>query len=149
MTDIMKDIINDNIYNMMSEFILNDIPFTFILDNHNNWNKHLPSRLVDQKQILLDIKEDSLKDSFIENGKITIVIDLDGELYSKELEAADIFAIQESVKSKIPFIIRPFEMKVTQVIKTKSKKHEISNDVNIQHSINMFRLHNPEYFKED
>ena len=149
MTDIMKDIINDAIYNMMSEFIINNVPFTFVLDNHNNWDKPLPSRLVDQKQILFDIKEDSLEDSFVENGEITIVVDLDGELYTKKIEPADILAIQESVKSKMPFIIRPFKMKPTQVIRSKNKRQLTLDDAGIQHSMNMFRSHNPKYFKED
>ena len=147
MNEVMKDIINENNYNLMSKLIMNNIPFAFVLAYHGNWNEQFPDRLKDQKHIIISIKDQALEDSFVENGKIKIVIDIDGVTYMKFLEYADILAIQENEKSQMPFASRPFLMTPTPE-KVVSKKFAIPSDSDLTHSINIFKKYNPEMFEE-
>jgi len=148
MTEIAKDIINESNYNLIKNFILNNISFAMILDNHNNWNYEFPERLKSQKRFIIDIKEQALEDSYIENNKIVIVIEIDNATYSKELEYADVFAIKEKTESEIPISTRPFEMK-PKPIKIEGNSFIFPAEEDIQSSMKMFKKYNPNLFKDN
>jgi len=148
MTDITKDIINESNYNLIKNFILNNISFAMILDNHNNWDYEFPERLKSQKRFIIDIKEQALEDSYIENDKIIIVIEIDNITYSKELEYADIFAIKEKADSEIPISTRPFAM-APKPIKREGNSFIFPSEEDIQSSMKMFKKYNPKLFKDN
>jgi hypothetical protein len=93
----IKETMRDNARNLAEIMILEDQPFRLILWNNDNWDKPLPENIMKsfEHQIVLDIKEMTLEESFIDEatGEIVLVSSFGGEEYSKVLEYDEIIAI--------------------------------------------------------
>jgi len=144
--DDYKEIVNEQVYKMCANFLECDIPFTILLDNHNNWDEKLPTRLVDKKQFLLNIKEQTLEDSYVKDGKIVIITTIGDVEYIKELDYNDVSAVSKDDKTP-PFINKQF---ITYPeIKLKEKSDFKLDDTEILKSTLNFKRFNPHLFKED
>lgn len=149
MNQIAKDIINEAMYKTCADFITNQIPFALTIYNHGNWNVPFPDRLKANKKILLKIEDDTLEDSFVKDGVITITLDIDDTMYVKELEFSDIQEVSMSVKNK-PFMVKEFvDLPTMPVVVKGKKKFSTPSEAELLKSTNMFKQHNPELFEED
>jgi len=148
MDNIFKDVISSALYQATAKLLIAKIPFSIIIDNHNNWNNEFPERLKKQKQIIFNIKEQSLDDSYVTDGKIIIIISIDDVEYMKELQQCDLQALMINEKSPHNiakmFVDHP-EVNLKRGIGDKS----IPSDEALIVSNVMWKKHNPELFEEN
>lgn len=148
MKEEYKETIDAALYQMCLEFLMYKLPFTLLLDNHNNWSSQLPDRLRNKEQFLLNIKEQALEDSYVEDGKIVIITTIDDIEYTKKLDFSDIAAVALSDKTP-PILIKGFRtLPELPEIEIGNKKANPTEE-GITKSTLVFKKHNPHYFKED
>lgn len=135
------------LYQICLEFLMYKLPFTLLIDNHNNWSSPLPDRLRDKEQFLLNIKEQALEDSYIEDGKIVIVTMIGDTEYTKKLDCCDIGAVSISEKTP-PIIMKNFRTLPEVEIKPGKQRIEPTEEGIIRSTL-VFKKHNPQFFKED
>ena len=145
MTQEFKDVLSDSIYNTIGALIYNNIDCSIIVHNHNNWDKELPDRLKGQPQFIMSIKEQTMEDSYIDEGKIIISTTFDGEEYSKEFEKADIGGLI-GPDGKTPLMVKPFMEQPTIPVPTKTLGNGEIDENGVLHSMEMFKRNNPEMF---
>jgi len=130
-------------YTLAVELLETHTPFTLILDNHNDWDNELPERL-QKEQFVIDIKAQTLEDSFIKDGKIIVVMLVDDMEFIKQLEPCDISAVALGVGLP-PIIQKPFrenpEFKLAPM-----KKQELPSVADMTKSMAAIRKHNPHLF---
>ncbi len=135
----METIINTAILDLVKFYITNKTPFSITIDNHNNWDTILPSRLSDKKRFRLDMQNTDLSDSYVDtNGDIIITAGIDDTVYTKVLEACDIHTI--GLLQKEPIITKQFKEIPNSVIKPKAIP------TNVEHSMDYMRRNNPHLF---
>ena len=144
MTQEYKDIISDMIYNTVSEFINSQEDCTIIVHNNNNWNEALPERLEKAPQYVLNLTEQTMEDSYVEDGKIFISTMFDNIEYFKEFELADIAGIV-GPDGKTPVIVKPFIEQPSTPVPKKVGSNE-PDEKGIHKSMEMFKRNNPEMF---
>jgi hypothetical protein len=144
MSQIYKDIISENLYNIVADFINAQEDFTFIVHNNNNWNVELPERLKKENQFVLNVDKQTLEDSYVEDGKIIINTKFDDVEYSKEFDFCDIGGIMGPDR-KTPIFIKPFQEKPEIEKPVKPLNGDIDED-GIRHSMEMWKKNNPELF---
>ncbi len=142
--DNYKEIVNENIYKMCADFLSCKIPFTILIDNHNNWNNSLPARLSSKKKFLLNIKDQALEDSYVENGKIIIITTMEDMEFMKELDHNDISAVAKDDKTA-PFISKPF-VTYPKIISKGKLGYKLDEEQLLKSTLN-FKKHNPKMFK--
>jgi hypothetical protein len=145
MTQEYKNIISDNIYNTVVDFVQSNIDCSIIVHNNNNWNKTLPERLESQSQFIMNITEQTMEDTYVEDGKIIINTVFDEIEYSKVFEPADIGGLMGS-DGKTPVMVKPFQEKPTLPIPTKSLNNGEVDEKGLQKSMEMWKRNNPDLF---
>lgn len=121
----IKETMREKAYSLLEIMILEEFPFRLVLWNNNNWDKHLPEDIMMSfpSQLVLDIKEMALEDSFVDEstGDIVITTLFEGEEYSKVILYDEIVAILDLQGQ--PYILNNFEQEVVpdKVFKLKPK----------------------------
>lgn len=149
MTQIYKDIIEENIYQIVVDLIVNQEGFTILLENHNNWEFPLPENLQKADKFVMDVKNQTLEDSYVDDEGNIIINTMFGEQEnSKVLEMCDIAGIMNS-DGKTPMFFKPFrtEPKKPEIVYT-GKKFKEPSEEDLQVSMNAFKKYNPELFVE-
>lgn len=145
MTQEYKEIISDMIYNTVLEFVQSGIDCTIIVHNNNNWNETLPERLQKSSQFILNITEQTMEDSYVEDGKIVINTVFDEIEYSKIFEPADIGGIM-GPDNKTPIMFKPFTEKPTLPMPKHTLGNTVTDEEGLMNSMNMWKKYNPEMF---
>jgi len=147
MTQTYKDILSENIFKMVSDFINFDTDCSIIVQNHNNWNIELPKRLKMQEQFILNVDKQTMENSYIdEDRKIVINTVFDNVEYSKVFESADIAGI---VYKGNPIMVKPFIETPKIPTPKKTLNNGVTDEVDedgVRKSMEMFKKHNPELF---
>ncbi len=137
----MQSIINQALLELLKLYVAKQVEFSITLDNHNNWDIVLPSRLSGLTRFRLDMKSTGtdLSDSYIDdNGDVVLTAGIDGTVYTKVIEACDIHEIGPLLK--LPIITK-------QYVETPSvKAAPKAVPVDIEHSMGCMRKNNPEMF---
>lgn len=146
MDELAKNIVNETLLNLFKSLLTNNVDFSFIMDNHNNWDQALPERLHSQKKILFTVNKQTLEDSYIENDIVYFITAVGDDTYSKIITADDIHAISFAQDGK-PYFQKTFiTYPVVEVTKTKKNKEPTEAELSI--SMNSFKQNNPEMFKD-
>jgi len=145
MTENYKNIISEMIYETAVSLLQSGEEFAIIVQNHNNWNIELPDRLKSQSQFIMNIKEQTIDDSYVEDGKIIINTEFDDQEYSKEFELADIAGII-CIDGKTPIMVKPFIEEPKLPIPTRTLGNNEVDEKGLQKSMEMWKKHNPELF---
>jgi len=119
----------------------------FIIENNNNWDKELPDRLKSEVRFMIKIENDTLNDTFVEDGKVYISTEFDGELYSKEILKEDIAGFFDIKSMKVDYV-KPFSEKPELQFEKPKKKFNLDDikQSDIQKSMEVFKKYNPELF---
>ena len=140
----MEEIINKSIINLAKYFVIEQIPFTIVLDNHNTWDNELPERLSTQKKFLLKMQNTDLSDSYIdEQNNLIIAAGIDNNVYTKVLEGLDVHSI--GLVDREPLIVKQF-IEYPEVVQSKKKT---KTDDEIEHSMSSMIKNNPSFFKKE
>jgi len=163
-TEVMREAALD----IVEIMILEEQEFRIVIWNNDDWSEPLPERIMESfpTQLVLDIKEQSLIDSYIDEqtGEIVLCTAFDGMEYAKVLELGDIIAVL-SLDGQ-PFILNDFPQDKTLDELDKLDEFQDINDQYMfpksvqemvemisadgieesaaEHSINMFLRNNPE-----
>jgi hypothetical protein len=157
----VKETMRENAKALVESMILDRVPFRLVLWNNDNWNMPLPDEIMTSfpTQIVLDIKEQSLDDSFVDEntGEIIISTVFLTKEFHKVVEYDEIIAVLDFTGQ--PYILNNFKMeeKITleQVVQenflpqTKTEVIEMVMSEGIpvesaQRSINAFIKNNPD-----
>ncbi len=145
MTDEMKDIVSWSIYNTIAQAITRGERIIVMIENHNDWSYELPENLRAQERFILDISDDTLDDSYVDDGQIVITAEFDGDVYFKDLQPCDIAGIMmEDMKSAM--FVKPFREAPEINIKPSSRTSEPS-EKDLEISMQAFRKNNPKMFE--
>lgn len=97
MTNEIKEVLRESALNLVEILLLEEEPFRLVLWNNDNWSEPLPKRILESfpSQLVLDIKEQALDDSYIDpaTGEVVICTLFDGNEYLKILEHGEIIAV--------------------------------------------------------
>jgi len=93
----VKEVLRESAMSLVEILLLEQEPFRLVIWNNNNWNAPLPDVIQESfpVQLVLDIKEQSLQESYIDpaTGEIIICTVFEGEEYLKVLKLGEIIAI--------------------------------------------------------
>jgi hypothetical protein len=159
----VKDVMRTMAYELAELLILEDFPFRLIIWNNDNWNKPLPDNIMEKfpAQIVIDIKELALKDSFIDEntGELIINTYFNDAPYSKVLDFEEIVAILDLDGQ--PLIVNnfepetPFNKPVLNRKKLQNKKDLVDlivsegiDEEDAYRSVNAFIKNNPNLTKD-
>lgn len=158
----IKEQMRENARSLVEIMVLEEQPFRIVLWNNDNWNMPLPDTIMESfpSQLVLDIKEMALQESYIDEntGEIVLVTMFSNREYSKILNYDEIVGILDL--SGQPYILNTFkqeekeselqlsEMMNSFVPKTIDDLVElaVSNGIpeeNAKRSINAFMQNNP------
>jgi hypothetical protein len=158
----IKETMRENARNLVEIMILEEQPFRLILWNNDNWDKPLPDSVMEsfEHQIVLDIKDMTLKESYVDDatGNIVLIGSFEGEILTKILEYDEIIAILD-LKGQ-PYMINNFEpedideeLEIEYIRNITSKEEWIEMAIDgglprdaVEKSINVF-LKNNEWIK--
>jgi len=157
----LREQMRENALELAESFLIEEVPFRLVLWNNDNWNMGLPDETMENfpVQLVLDIKDASLNDSFldIETGEFVIVTIFEGIEYHKVLEAHEIIAILDTKGQ--PFIVNNFpqddEEHLDNIVLPKTKDDLIDNltmmgleKENAKKSVDSFLQNNSEIKEE-
>ena len=145
MTQEYKDILSDMIYNTVSEFIQAQEDVTIIVHNNNNWNVALPERLEKAPQYVLNLTEQTMEDSYVEDGKIVINTVFDDIEYSKVFEPADFGGVM-GADGKTPIMVKPFQEEPLMPMPKHSLGNNTTDEKALRKSMEMWKKNNPDMF---
>jgi hypothetical protein len=125
------------------------VPFNFLIKNHNDWDKPLPNRLATKPVFVMSIKDQAYVDSFIDDkNKIVLSVYFDDNLYTKVLEPEDIQGFV-SDDNQTPILIKPFEeLPKPKDVKTKKIKTSDLNEDDVNRSMSILLKNNPHFIKK-
>jgi len=110
-SDNLKDLMRENAYDLVSMFILEQIPFRIVMWNMDDWDNELPEYIMESSpiQIILDIKDNTLEESYLDEdtGEVFINTYFEDIPYSKLLNLDDIVAITDL--DGHPYLINSFK----------------------------------------
>jgi hypothetical protein len=150
--DSLKEVFNNCIEEMLIEYLENKIPFSMIVRTVN-WNKPLPKRLVVEDMMMIQIKEQTLEDSYFDGKNIYICTQFEGVDNFICLLPQDVQGIL-SVDMKNPILMKPFKdspaTPALDKVKTSNpmlnfKQEELTEGV--KRSLECFAKSNPNLFK--
>lgn len=146
MNQNLRDIISSGIYDMCVQLVEVQEPFSLLISNGNDWDKPLPDRLASQELFILKMEGDTLEDAYItDDGLIFVSTDFDGDIFEKNLHWADVQGLVHSDGK--PILVKPFK---EDHPKTEDRLlpmgQNIPNEEALEHSMKMFKIHNPELF---
>ena len=146
MEDLEKSIISEGIYGIVCMYINNKIPFQLIVENHNNWEFPLPENVQKLKNYPLDIKEQTLEESYVEDGVIFISTEFGDEKNYKTFGLCDIKGIAIGGQ---PFLLKPFiELPGIPEPKETTAKFNEPSEEDLRASMEVFKEFNPNLFKD-
>lgn len=126
-TELIRETMRDNAMSLIEIMILEKQPFRLILWNNDSWDRPLPKEIMESYpvQIVLDIKEDSLLDSFVEKGEVYIKTFFNEETYIKLLEREEILAILDL--SGEPLLINNFTKDIDKIEEVPARVDDLIN----------------------
>ena len=108
---VVKETLRESAYRLVEVMILEGTSFRLVLWNNNNWNVSLPESIMESfpTQLVLDIKDMALDESFVDesNGDIIITTMFEGKEYSKVILYDEIIAVLD--ENGQPYILNNFE----------------------------------------
>jgi hypothetical protein len=145
-------IFNDNMMELICSMIINNEEFSIVVSS-KNWSNPLPERLLQQDHFIIQIKDQTLEDSYIDSeGHIVINTKFDTEENSLLLYPEDVKGILD-ITMQNPIMIKPFEEKAKNLVADKLKSNPSAikkfTDEELEiysKSINVFAINNPNYF---
>ena len=144
----MNKIISENVLRTVIEIFKSNDDFCLVINNGNDWDKELPERLQKEQAFLVEIVEDTKKESYItEDNDLVLCTDFDGELYTKTLNKEDILGIFDIEKQ--PLLQKSFkEAHPIKEFQSKTINEYVINDTKVQNSMKQFMKNNPEMIEE-
>ena len=110
MKEEIKEVLRESAMSLVEILLLEKESFRIVLWNNNNWNEPLPKRILEAfpTQLVLDIKEQALDDSYIDpaTGEVIICTIFDGVEYLKVLKHGELIAVL-SIEGN-PYILNDF-----------------------------------------
>jgi len=138
----MRDILSNAIEDLLVYYVSEQIPFSIIVDNHNDWDIQLPERLNKLPNFLLNVQNTDLEDSYVSaEGDVIITAGIDDIVYQKAFKACDVHAI--GAMGKQADIVKQFRDE--PLIKALSP--EPADEAGLLHSMECFKKYNPSLFK--
>jgi hypothetical protein len=145
-------IFNDNMMELICSMIINNEEFSIVVSN-KNWNNILPGRLLQQDHFVIQIKDQTMEDSYIDSeGHIIINTKFDTAENSLLLYPEDVKGILD-ITMQNPIMLKPFEEKAKNLVADKLKSNPSAikkfTDEELEtysKSINVFAVNNPKYF---
>jgi len=155
LTPEVTEIISKGFHDIFIELCISGKPFGVIVQNHNDWDKPLPDRLLQNTQFMFKIENDTLEDLKLNETdgdfSVTITADFDNEMFVKTFSHEDIAGFF-TTKDMKPFMLKPFALKPVAVLKQGREKYgfkiEDVKDEDLIDSMNAFKKNNPEMFEE-
>jgi len=151
----IKEVFNNAIEELLIEFLEHDIEFSIIISN-KNWDFPIPDRLLAQDYFLIQIKEQSLIDSYYDGESIIISTEFDNVPNSKTIYPEDIQGIL-GIDMKTVIIQKNYQDTPRSILIEKAR--ELSNNplLNfteeelIQYKDNIEKMikNNPEMFNKE
>jgi len=120
----VKEVMRENALSLVEVMLLEGVPFRIVLWNNDNWDMPLPEKIMQAfpTQLVLDIKEAALDESFVDEktGEVIITTVFEGNEYSKVLHYGEIIAVLDLDGQ--PYVLNnfaqePLEATVTDVMK--------------------------------
>ena len=158
----VKETMRESAYSLLEIMILENFPFRVVLWNNNNWDKPLPKDIMASfpSQIVLDIKEMALEESYIDEntGEVIIATMFEGNEYTKSIIYDEIVAILDLQGQ--PYILNNFEQNTILPDKVFTNKPKTKMDLlslviadgipaeAATKSIDAFMKYNPNLFKK-
>lgn len=97
LTREVKETMRENAYSLLEILILEEVPFRIAIWNLDNWDRPLPKSIMEDfpTQMLLEISEDALGDSYVDENTGEIIISgmFEKEIYHKTVMYDEIIAI--------------------------------------------------------
>lgn len=124
----VKDVMVDNMHKLLCTMMMARVPFRIVLWNNDDWSNKLPESIMKDypEQLILDIKEDILEESWVEEEKVYFSIMFNGEEtieYLKEIRGEDIVVIMS--EDNQPIQINDFR----EIIKEESQSGISKEDI--------------------
>ena len=144
MDDRKQLVVSNALLDLVRIYINDQVPFTVIIDNNDNWDKTLPNRL--GKRFILNMENTDLSDSNVsDDGSIQLIIGIDDVVYTKIIHTSDIHAVGDL--GKTPLVVKSFiEHPPMPVV---DYKHPTLPKVeDLVKSFECFKKYNPQLFKE-
>lgn len=115
----IKEQMRENAHSLVEIMILEGQPFRIVLWNNDNWDMPLPDTIMESfpSQLVLDIKEMALQESYIDEntGEIVLVTMFNNREYSKILNYDEIVGILDL--NGQPYVLNTFKQeKQTEMI---------------------------------
>jgi len=108
----IREQMRQNAYELIEIMLLEAQEFRIVLWNNDNWNAPLPAVIMESfpTQIVLDIKDMALDESYVDEntGEIIIVTSFEGSEYSKVLEYDEVLAVLDLAGQ--PYMLNNFPM---------------------------------------
>ena len=103
-----RKVMRENAYLLVQNLIVEKIPFSMLLWEEDNWNHILPDGAVNSEgQIFLDIKNQTLEDSYISKNKNIVISTYFGNIkFTKTIQFEDIIGVFNELGD--PMIINNF-----------------------------------------
>ena len=125
---------------LLSYYITNQLPCTIKVQNYDDWDKPLPSRL-SVPQFTLNIEQTDLEESYVgSDGSVWLTAGIDDVVYHKEFKACDIAAI--GPVGKLPVMLKPY----VEEQKVKHTLPKLAGTSGVKHSVECFKRNNPDMF---
>ena len=112
----IRELMRENAIDLVEIMIQEQYPFRLVMWNNNNWNQALPEKIMKSfpVQIVLDIKQMALEESFVDEntGEVVITTMFEGKEYQKVLEGSEIIAVLDLTGQ--PYILNNFKQEEIQ-----------------------------------
>lgn len=154
-TNNFKELMNSTVYTLIIELLNTKTEFSIIVSS-KNWDKPLPDNLKNQEFFIIQIKEQTLEDSYYDEStnEIYISTEFNNIPNSITLFAEDVKGIMD-ISMQIPILTKPYneEPKYVNIEKARSinkdplvyfKDEELT--AGVKHSIDCFVKYNPNLF---
>jgi len=113
----VRELMRDNALDLVEMMILEQQPFRIVIWNNDNWNQSLPDTIMESfpVQIVLDIKQMALEESFVDEntGEVIIVTMFEGSEYHKILEGSEIIAVLDLEGQ--PYVLNNFKQEEMEI----------------------------------
>jgi len=112
----VRELMRENALDLVEIMIQEQQPFRIVIWNNDNWNQPLPDIIMESfpVQIVLDIKQMALEESFVDEntGEVIITTMFEGIEYQKVLEGGEIIAILDLAGQ--PYVLNNFKQEETE-----------------------------------
>lgn len=153
LTETLKNSFDELIEKSITEMVLNSIPFSLVISSRN-WDRPLPDNLKKQEFFVVQIKEQTLDDSYYDQSlnKIVIVTEFNNQPNSVVVDPKSVQGIL-SIDMKNPIIMKPYREEPIVVgnigninVNSLFAEGELTSD--IANSVDCFIKNNPSMFSK-